>query len=195
MGIIILDTETTASEPGQICQLAYVLIDGARATGRNHFFTVDDMTPRAFGVHGLSREALAALSGGRRFADCASDIFADFDAADCLAGHGVAFDDRFLRAEFSRCGLTLGEKNLFCTRDAHVRAMRRRGVRIAWPSLTRLASHYGLDPARIASEAAALFGGGGAAHDARYDAAAVWLVMRAARAQGGLDGLPAGLDP
>ena len=67
MSIIVFDTETTAPEPGQICQLAYLLIDGPRVTGRNLFFAVDGMTERAFRVHGLSRERLETLSGGRRF--------------------------------------------------------------------------------------------------------------------------------
>ncbi|MBO4886419.1 MAG: 3'-5' exonuclease [Clostridia bacterium] len=188
MSLIVFDTETTAPSPGQICQLAYLVIDGRRATGKNYFFTVDEMTPRAQAVHGLSPEALKALSGGLRFADRARDILSDFAACDALAGHGAAFDDLFLRAELARCGLALGEKPLFCTRDFYVRLTREKyGRRVGWPSLSRLAEAYGLAPDTIASRAEAWFGGGAAAHDARYDAAAAWLVTCAAMERGELD--------
>ena len=189
MSIIVFDTETTASEPGQICQLAYLLIDGPRVTGRNLFFAVDGMTERAFRVHGLSRERLETLSGGRRFADEAASVFADFAAADCLAGHSVAADVRFLSAELARCDLNLGEKEIFCTRDFFVRMRRERdGARVGWPSLTRLAQWYGLTPETIAARCEAWFQGGGAAHDARYDAAAVWLILLEAARRGELTG-------
>lgn len=189
MSLIVFDTETTAQTPGQICQLSYLLIGGGRVAGKNYYFAADEMTPRAQSVHGLSREALAALSGGRRFADCARNILSDFAACDLLAGHGAAFDDMFLRAELARCGLALGEKPLFCTRDFYVRMMREKyGRRVGWPGLSRLAGYYGLAPELITSRAAAWFGGGAAAHDARYDAAAAWLVMRAAAERGDLDG-------
>ena len=187
MSLIVFDTETTAQTPGQICQLSYLLIDGARVIGRNYFFAADEMTPRAQGVHGLSLEALLSLSGGRRFADCARDIFADFAACSALAGHGAAFDDAFIRAEFARCGLALGEKERFCTRDFYVRLAREKyGRRVGWPSLSRLAGCCGLAPADISARANEWFGGGDAAHDARYDAAAAWLVMRAAAQRGEL---------
>ena len=193
MSVIVFDTETTAAEPGQICQLAYLVIDGGRAEGRNYYFTVDAMTPRAAGVHGLTREGLKALSGGRRFGDCAPRILADFAAASLLAGHGVAFDERFLRAEFERCGIELAEKETFCTRDFFVQMMRSRfGRRVGWPSLAQLAAHYGLEREAIAANARACFGGGDAPHDARYDAAATWLVMREAAARGDANSLSFG---
>ena len=188
MRMIVFDTETTAPEPGAICQLAYLMIDGPRVSGRNFFFAVDEMTPRALSIHGLSPEKLNLLSGGRRFRDSAREIFADFEACDCLAGHGVALDERFIRAEFERCGLELGEKQRFCTRDFFVRMMRGKyGVRTAWPSLARLTARCDLSPALIAEAAREWFGGGEAAHDARYDAAATWLVMREMAARGELE--------
>ena len=188
MSVIVFDTETTAQTPGQICQLAYLMTDGARVVGKNFFFTVDDMSPRAQAVHGLSVEALYQLSGGRRFADDAEEILKDFAACDALCGHGVAFDDLFLRAELVRCGLSLPEKPLFCTRDFHVRLMREKhGRRVGWMSLMRLAEAYGVSRGDIASRARAWFGGGDAAHDARCDAAATWLLMRAAMERGDLN--------
>ena len=188
MSIIVFDTETTAQTPGQICQLAYLMTDGARVVGKNFFFTVDDMSPRAQAVHGLSVEALRQLSGGRRFADDAEEILKDFAACDALCGHGVAFDDLFLRAELMRCRLSLPETPLCCTRDSHVRLMREEhGRRVGGMSLMRLAEAYGVSRSDIASRARAWFGGGDAAHDARCDAAATWLLMRAAMERGDLN--------
>ena len=193
MSVIVFDTETTAPEPGQICQLAYLTIDGARATGRNLYFSVDAMTPRAFGIHGLSLEALAALSGGRRFEDEAASLLAEFAAADCLVGHSVAVDARFLRAEFQRCGLELGEVPTFCTRDFFVRMRRAKDrARVGWPSLQRLCGWYGVTPDEVVSRCSEWFAGGDSAHDARFDAAATWLCVRAAAARGDLAGFAEG---
>ncbi|MBR3505221.1 MAG: hypothetical protein IKO07_13410 [Clostridia bacterium] len=189
MKVIAFDAEMTAPEPGQICQIAYLTIEGARVTGRNLYFTVDAMTPRAFGIHGLSPEALAALSGGRRFEDEAASLLADFTAAGCVVGHGAAGDLRFLRAEFLRCGLDMGEINAFCTRDFFVRMRRVRDhARVGWPSLRRLCAWYGVTAEETAARCGEWFSGGDAPHDARFDAAATWLCVRAAAARGDLEG-------
>ena len=193
MSVVVFDTETTATEPGQICQLAYLEIDGARVSGKNLYFTVDAMTPRAFGVHGLSLDALAALSRGRRFADDAASVHAVFAAADCLVGHSVAVDARFLRAEFERCGLAFCDTPVFCTRDFYVRMRRTKDrARVGWPSLARLCEWYGVSPEDVAARCAAWFSGGEAAHDARFDAAATWLCVKAAAARGDLAGFADG---
>ncbi len=189
VSVIVFDTETTAPEPGQICQLAWLTIDGAGVRGQNLYFSVDAMTPRSFGVHGLSLERLAALSGGRRFEDEAARVLAEFAGADWLVGHSVAVDMRFLGAELSRCGLEPGAMKAFCTRDFFVRMRRAKyGARVGWPSLSRLAEWYGVSPEEVAARCGEWFSGGAAAHDARYDAAATWLCLRAAAARGELDG-------
>ena len=193
MSVIVFDTETTAPEPGQICQLAYLVVDGARVSGRNLYFTVDAMTPRSFGVHGLSLERLTALSLGRRFEDDAAAILAEFNGADCLVGHSVAVDVRFLRAEFGRCGLALPDAPAFCTRDFFVRMRRRKDhARVGWPSLKRLCEWYGVLPETVAARCGQWFSGGEAAHDARFDAAATWLCVKAAAARGDLEGFAEG---
>ena len=48
MKIIVFDTEATDLTPGQICQLSYLMIDGGSVTGKNLFFTVDDMSEGAY---------------------------------------------------------------------------------------------------------------------------------------------------
>ena len=54
------------------------------------------------------------------------------------------------------------------------------------PRLEELAAYYGLTDESVAARARAWFGGGGAAHDARFDAAATWLSVLAAMEQGDL---------
>ena len=60
--LLVFDTEATDLEPGQICQLAYLLEQDGEITARNYFFSVDDMSPGAQEVHGFSKEMLEELS-------------------------------------------------------------------------------------------------------------------------------------
>ena len=51
MKLLFFDTETTSIKPGSICQLSYITVDASVkpqiTTGKNFFFTVDEMDPSA----------------------------------------------------------------------------------------------------------------------------------------------------
>ncbi len=105
--IIVFDTEATDLQPGQICQLSYLMLADGAVEARNYYFSVDDMSPGAQEVHGLSMERLHELSGQTWFEDKAEEILQDFNQARLLVGHNVAADERYLRVEMERAGLKL----------------------------------------------------------------------------------------
>ena len=70
MKLLFFDTETTSIKPGSICQLSYITVDASTkpqvTTGKNFFFTVDEMDPSAQEIHGFSLEKLYELSKGHK---------------------------------------------------------------------------------------------------------------------------------
>jgi len=193
MRIIVFDTEATDLTPGQICQLSYLLIEDDRITGKNHFFSVDDMSEGALEVHGFSMEMLAELSGGLYFEDQAADILSDFNTADLIVGHHVAADEHYLRVEMARCGLEMKRFNMFCTMNytSGIIGLKRKVEtgRPKPPRLEELCLHYDIDEQSIREAAQAWFGAGAASHDARYDTAATYLCLKAAEDRGDLRGV------
>ena len=193
MSIIVFDTEATDLTPGQICQLSYLIVDGGRVTGKNMFFAVDEMSEGAQAVHGMSIEDLDELSGGDRFEDRVDEIFADFSGCGLLVGHNVAADDRYIRVEFERCGLNLGKKKTFCTMnyftgDMQLRRKFRTG-RPKPPKLIELAEYMELTTEAIEKNSEAWFGGGAAAHDARFDAAMTYMCLAEGARRGMIRGI------
>ena len=193
MSIITFDTETTALKPGQICQLSYLMYEGGEVKGKNLFFTVDDMSEGSEAVHGFSMEALEELSGGERFEDRSQEIFDDFSSAKMLIGHNVIFDDNFLRTELTRAGMKLPRIKLFDTMNYFTPIMLmapvQRNTRCKPPKLIELAAYLGLTDEEISERADEWFGGGAAAHDARFDAAMTFLCLKKATEKGMLRGV------
>lgn len=193
MSVLIFDTEATDLIPGQICQLSYLLADGANVTGKNLFFEVDDMSEGALEVHGLTLDALRELSGGLRFEDMAQEVFEDFAAAKLWVGHNVSADEKYIRVEMERCGLKLPKKQTFCTMNYFTSDMNLvRKVNIGRPKppkLTELVQHFELSEEFVAEKAAEWFGGGGALHDARFDTAATYLCLVEGTKRGRLRGV------
>lgn len=198
MRIAVFDTETTDLVPGQICQISYLLCEGDVAQGKNFFFTVDQMNERSQEIHGLSMEMLAEMSEGHRFEDDAAEIFEDFSGCKMIVGHNVSFDERFLRAEFSRCDMNLPRIAPFCTMNYFAATMNLvRKVNIGRPKpprLEELVTYYALSPEMIVEFAAQAFAGGGAAHDARYDTAATYMCLREATRKGHVRGVLTGMS-
>ncbi len=190
MRIIIFDTETTDLNPGQICQLAYVIVDKGDVAGRNFYFSVDEMSQGSQEIHGLSRDALVELSCGRWFEDAAEEILRDFNSADLLVGHNVAFDERFLRAELRRAGKELRRVPVLCTMNfaSGLMNMKRKVVtgRPKPPKLSELAEYYGVTENMAAHGCAEWFSAAGALHDARFDTVVTWLCLRSAIGKGDL---------
>lgn len=193
MKLIVFDTETTALKPGQICQLAYLMVDGESVKGKNMFFSVDEMSEGSFEVHGFSMEALEELSGGERFEDRAQEILDDFSWAQMLVGHNVSFDDRFLRAEFEKAGMTLPKIRTFCTMNYFTGDMMMKRKfqtgRPKPPKLIELKEFFALEDADIEKNSAEWFGGGGTAHDARFDTAMTYMCLREGANRGMIRGV------
>lgn len=193
MKTIVFDTEATDLIPGQICQLSYLIIENGQVTGKNMYFAVDEMSEGAYEVHGMSIEDLEELSGGDRFEDRVDEIFDDFSSAGMLIGHNVAADDRYIRVEFERCGKKLGRIRTFCTMNyfGGIMNLKRKVVtgRPKPPKLEELVEWYGITPEEVVARADEWFGGGGQAHDARYDTAATWMCVLAATQKGDLRGV------
>lgn len=193
MKLVVFDTETTDLRPGQICQLSYLIAADGRVAGKNLFFSVDEMNESSQAVHGMSMERLEELSGGERFEDRAQEIFDDFSACELLVGHNVAFDDRFLRTELTRAGYELPRIRTFCTMnyftgDMQLRRKFRTG-RPKPPKLIELAEYMELKTEDVEKNSEAWFGGGAAAHDARFDTAMTYMCLAEGARRGMIRGV------
>lgn len=193
MKLIVFDTEATDLTPGQICQLSYLMVEDGRVTGKNMFFTVDEMSEDSQQVHGMSMQDLLQLSGGERFEDRADEVFEDFRAVGMLVGHNVAADDRYLRAEFDRLGKKLPKIKTFCTMNyftSDTALVRKVNIgRPKPPKLCELCEYFALSDERIAEKSDEWFLGGGKAHDARFDTVATYLCLLEATRLGKVRGV------
>ena len=191
MKALYFDTETTGLRPdgflqagtvhmGKICQLAYVMEEDGGLTAKNFYFAVDAIEASASAVTGLTVPIVMRLSRGEVFADHADEIWQDFATADVLVAHNLAFDERFMRAEFGRLGMSfeVGYKG-FCTmqRFAPVLKLPGKGSRYKMPSLEEFAVCEGVSMPEIMDMMDALYHTRKAAHDARHDVVKMWLAM------------------
>lgn len=179
MRTVIFDTETTDIYPGDICQIAYIVIDnGIKA--KNYYFEVDYINPSAERVHGLSVEKLKLLSGGRRFSDYVDEIERDFCNADIIAGHNVSFDIKFLKEEFKRCDRTFIYDREFCTMKhfTNICKIKKNDGRYKYPRLEELIKFLGIEDKMIVDKTVALFNSlENDYHDARFDTVATYLCL------------------
>ncbi|MGL5381148.1 3'-5' exonuclease [Clostridium sp.] len=199
MKLLFFDTETTSIKPGHICQLSYIVVDTSTkpqtTTGKNFFFTVDEMDEGAQAVHGFSLEKLYELSNGQEFLEFASDFMPDFFNADFIIGHNVQFDIKFLKHELQQlweAGLietTWEAKNPFCTMAYYKNKCKLTNPNgnIKNPKLAEVIDYLGITESQIASKANELFEGSGNYHDARFDTAATYLTV--------IQGMKKGLIP
>lgn len=190
MKLLFFDTETTSVRPGNICQLSYITVDTSTkpqtTTGKNFFFTVDNMDEGAQSVHGFSIEKLYELSEGLDFYDQVDQFFRDFADADFIIGHNVQFDVKFMKHEINglyEAGLldtTWEPKKTFCTMAYYknicsIPSANGNGVKN--PKLSEAIEFLKISDAKIAEKADELFQGSGNYHDARFDTAAVYLLV------------------
>lgn len=193
MKLLIFDTETTSIKPGHICQLSYITIDASVkpqvTTGKNLFFTVDEMDPSAEAIHGFSLEKLYDLSNGMYIEDSVEDFINDFAEADFLIGHNVNFDVRFLKLELEAMGIDYEPRNTFCTMQYYKDICRipRPSGDLKNPKLEEVINFLGITKDQISKKADELFQGSGDYHDARFDTAATYLLI--------IEGLKKGFIP
>lgn len=190
MKLLFFDTETTSVKPGHICQLSYITVDTSTkpqtTIGKNFFFTVDEMDEGAQEVHGFSLEKLYELSDGLEFLEQLQDFMGDFFDANFVIGHNVQFDVKFLKHEIDslyEAGMineTWEPKRTFCTMAYYKNICNipsPRGTGIKNPKLSEVIEFLGITDEQIANKANELFQGSGNYHDARFDTAAVYLLV------------------
>jgi DNA polymerase III, epsilon subunit and related 3''-5'' exonucleases len=183
MKLLFFDTETTSIKPGSICQLSYITVDAdvkpQITTGKNFFFTVDEMDPSAQEIHGFSLEKLYELSNGQYFEDLVPDFFDDFVNADFVIGHNVNFDVRFLKHELLSLGEDFNPKNVFCTMAYYrdICKIKKANGEIKNPKLSEVIDWLNISTEKIAETSEKLFEGSGNYHDARFDTAATYLTV------------------
>ena len=183
MKLLFFDTETTSIKPGSICQLSYITVDASVkpqvTTGRNFFFTVDEMDPSAEEIHGFSLEKLYELSNGQYFEDLVPDFLDDFISADFIIGHNVNFDVRFLKHELLSLGEDFNPKNVFCTMAYYrdICKIKKANGEIKNPKLSEVIDWLNISTEKISETSEKLFEGSGDYHDARFDTAATYLTV------------------
>lgn len=183
MKLLFFDTETTGIKPGSICQLSYILTDTSTkpqtTTGKNFFFTVDEMNEEAEKIHGFSLEKLYELSHGMYFEDCFEDFLNDFIEADFIIGHNVQFDIKFLKHELLGLGENFAPKNIFCTMKYYkdICKILKSSGDFKNPKLEEVINFLNISKEKITQTADKLFMGSGNYHDARFDTAATYLTV------------------
>jgi len=186
---VYVDTETTDKTPGQIARLAFILAEDTNITAAtNHYFSVGKMSPGAEAIHHLSPAVLKGLSSGQSFGDT---IFNDnmldaFFTYRTFVAHNVAFDLRFVKAEFERCGHPYTPAKTLCTMKAMTPICRLKGpYGFKWPRVEEALRWLKIDPQEVLIRAKHLFlpkevqspqGVELGFHDARYDVTAVMLI-------------------
>lgn len=189
---VYLDTETTSDLPGtagRICQLAYLVEDGGLRF-QNFYFSTCPLSELSAKVVGLTDAEIQSRAAGRTFSDCAAEIAEDFAGA-LLVAHNFRFDYWFLQYEFSACGVPFRYREELCTAKTFRKALgipRERGG-IRRPKLCEICVFLGIREEEIRAVAQE-FGAPpvGGWHDARFDAAAAYLVTRRGKTMGILPG-------
>ena len=141
--LLFVDVETTGlTYDDRVITLGLVeldldaLRDGADCTRTGHliFNPGRPSNPFAARVHGFDDWTLRFQPG---FSTHADEIIEPFACADTIVAHNAAFDERFMRGEFSLCGHTLGPARFDCS-------MRRYKTKYGRPGgLDKVLAHMG----------------------------------------------------
>lgn len=105
-----LDVETTGffyDGDDRVIEIGIVEMINRKPTGNTFHVYINperDVPEDAYAVHGLSRDDLVRLSGGKVFADVAQGMI-DFIGDAPVIAHNASFDINFLGAELARCGM------------------------------------------------------------------------------------------
>ena len=178
--ILYFDTETTGIHPGQICQLSYIMQTKEKSVSKNFFFSVDYVEPSAQMVHGFSKQKLFVLSNGKTFSDCFDQIKTDFESADLVVAHNIAFDFSFMRAEYERLNQVFKVKNEFCSmkKTTPVCCLKRSSNNgYKYPKLQELCAFLGVCDCEVKKAVSDFYGADIGFHDARFDTSALYLCV------------------
>lgn len=191
--MIIFDVETTGldEEINQICQLSYIKTDEKYNIeyAKNFYFKVDRMEYGARDIHGLSKELLEELSGGKTFKDCSGEIYEDFRNENKLyIGHNIEFDSKFLGKEFERldleCEFLYNYKKRFCTMHSYTGIATGYNAYYGdykWPRLEEVLAYLKINIKDIKEKTKEIFSVDDTdikAHDSRYDVVATREIAR-----------------
>lgn len=181
--MIFVDTETTGLNPGQICQLSFILANERKIEGfGNQFFKVESMEESAFKTHKLTVENLEELSKGVTFKDKYDYFYKIFDGRKLIA-YNMPFDLKFLSTEFWKCGISFNplEKECSMKELKDIVRMPLKGSKTGGyknPKLSESIEHFNLDHKKIMEYSECLFGVSRGYHDSRFDTAALYVLYR-----------------
>jgi len=191
MKALFLDTESNGQPPEQLCQLSFIYQD-QEPEAHNYFFSVDTMNPYAQKVHGFSKMRLFHLSNGKSFSDRIEALIDPFLSAEIVIGHNIQSDMRLIHMEFERNDIRLPKYQYLDTmtyfqQSLHLRT--KTGKR-KQPNLKELCKYFQLNEEEILKTCCKLFHKLNIhAHDARFDAAAVYLCVLIATQRGDIKGV------
>ena len=182
--LLIFDTETTGLNPGNICQLSYLIVDHDKVIPGNYYFKVAYIEPGAQRVHGLDVKKLTKLSNNKSFLDYHKEFLDDFRNSDLLIAHNFNFDIRFLKSEFDKCRISNFHNDSLCTMRHFTNICKipnSRGSGYKFPRLEELIGYFNIKEKTINEKTRELFQCKDLGyHDARFDATATYLcVMKA----------------
>jgi len=114
--IVMLDFETTGLSPDmgdRITEVAALRIVGGKVVDRYVSLINCNVRIPSF-ITGLTGITQAMVDGAPPVSRVVPELL-DFIGGDALSAHNASFDDKFLRAEAARLGLTPGHQALVCS--------------------------------------------------------------------------------
>lgn len=186
---VYLDTETTSTTPGQICELTLIVEDYSThnlVDAKNYFFTVNQMDEGAQNVHGFSIPQLAELSGGETFKDRFEEIQKYLENS-VIVAHNEAFDEKFLSAEFWRCGVSFAPAGRFCTMNSFkdiIQLPNRypRYGKYKNPKLSEVLNFLNINEDKVKDYSCKILNYDGSKfHDSRFDTTAMYVAVNVYR--------------
>lgn len=175
---IILDTETNNIKPGQITQLAYLIVENDKIVKtENYFFTVESLTPEIVELTGKTLATINSLAGGFYFKDSAIEILDDLKRG-VIVAHNADYDKSFLEKEFSRVGLDFDSEFICTMKQSQAKIRDYYGIQKRMLSLTDLKNIFNVSDIYIKALLRKHFPDAVNCtnHDARYDCIVLYLV-------------------
>ena len=189
---ILADTETNGLNPGQICQLSYIVLDDNLEIlkGCNYFCMVEYMPQKVAEIHGFTMQKLRQCSKGKIFKDHFPQIKKDFFKDHIFVAHNAGFDLKFLQTEFKRCDpdLDYNPVDTICTMKrvtniCKIPNSKRTGYK--YPRLSEALDFFNISEEFVLDKSQKIFNTDEVAfHDARFDIIGVYFILSEMRKTG-----------